>query len=435
MQLQELQVNTPPTEDDGTFRGSQDSTQSSYSTPPPRRAFGRHLISGRARVVKTARTRRRPRKDGADREQSPDLPGPLSEMTNHMTHIPVRDMEAFVHRPIAERLQEARSKGKIKRPMNSFMLYRAAYSDRIKALFQQNNHQDVSRASGKSWRQESPAIKQKYEELANIEKNNHNRAHPEYKFAPKKECDTTKKKRRRDTVDEEPSDLDDTDTGFAPGSIPPAYMRQSADSDFDSGFESRDSTPFDTPEHGLTYGAGIPIGGYYSSSFNTSNPERPVHGMMPSQEPGHYIETSVRPGYMGSRVEDVFRRSVPEMQYTSSSTLAGLPGGAHYDLLQPATTAAGQVEGQLDPRLLVYENDPSAGAHTYPSSHPAWQEAPTSHSYLPATASLPLNQTQYPMPAMQSIAERDSMESGHEPGIDAPGGEFDRWFDPHTPGY
>lgn len=321
-------------------------------------------------------------------------------------------------------------KGKIKRPMNSFMLYRAAYSDRIKALLHQNNHQEVSRASGKSWRQESPAIKQKYEELANIEKNNHNLAHPEYKFAPRKECDSRKKK-RRGTIDEErPSDLDDAD--FVPESIPPACVRHSVDSDFDSGFESRDSTPFDAPVHGLPMGSGIPMDGYYSSSWNTSDPGRPLHGFVHSHEPGHYIETSVRPGPMGSRVEDVFQRSMPEMQYPSSCALAGLPGGAHYDLLQPATTASGQGEGQLDPRLLVFEHD---GAHHYTPGHPMWQEAPTSHSYLPATTSMP-SQPHYPMPTMQSIAEhRDSLDGRHEHGIDGPGGEFDRWFDPHTPGY
>lgn len=340
-------------------------------------------------------------------------------------------MELYVHRPVADRLQEAQVKGKVKRPMNSFMLYRAAYTERIKVMFHQNNHQEVSRASGKSWRQETPAIKQKYERLANIEKDNHNLAHPDYKFAPKKENDAKKRKRRGATEDDI-SELDDTD--FIPGSVPPAYVRQSRDSEFDSDFGSRDSTPFDNPEHGL------PMGGYYSSAWNTSNPGRPVHGMMPSQE-HHYLHSSVRPSPMGSRVEDVFRRSVPELQYSSSSSaLAGLPGGTHYDLLQPQTTAAGQPEGQLDPRLLVFENDSPAGTHSYhQSNYPVWHEAPTSNSYLPAT-SVPPGQAQYCIapgsyqPGMQAD-HRASLEGSHEAGLETPGGEFDRWFDPQTPGY
>lgn len=341
-------------------------------------------------------------------------------------------MELYVHRPIADRLQEARIKGKIKRPMNSFMLYRAAYTERIKAMFHQNNHQEVSRASGKSWRQETPAIKRKYEELANIEKENHNLAHPDYKFAPKKESDSKKKKKRGATNDDF-SELDDTE--FIPRCVPPSYTRHSRDSEFDSDLGSRDSTPFDHPEHGL------PIGGYYSSSWNTSNPGRPVPGMMPSHE-HHYLQSSVRPSPLGSRVEDVFRRSVSELQYSTSSALAGLPGGSHYDLLQPPTTAAGQPEGQLDPRLLVFENDSPPSTHSYhQSNYPAWHEAPTSNSCLPATSVAP-GQTQYPMASgtyqlgMQSVADhRASLESSHEAGLEPPGGEFDHWIDPQTPGY
>ncbi|GFG21417.1 hypothetical protein IFM5058_11036.1, partial [Aspergillus udagawae] len=62
-----------------------------------------------------------------------DLPGPLSELTQTMTHIPVRDMHTWVQRSIEERHQEVlKRRGRIPRPMNSFMLYRSAYADRAK---------------------------------------------------------------------------------------------------------------------------------------------------------------------------------------------------------------------------------------------------------------------------------------------------------------
>lgn len=419
-----------PIADDGSVTGSLDSAPSLYS--PPRRAFGKNPTGGKTRVLKVARTRRKGKKDTGERDSSPEIQGPLSNLTSHMSDIPLRDMELYVHRSISDRLQEARSKGKIKRPMNSFMLYRAAYTERIKAMFHQNNHQEVSRASGKSWRQETPAIKQKYEELANIEKDNHNLAHPDYKFAPKKESEAKKRKRRGATEDDI-SELDETE--FIPGSVPASYMRPSRDSEFGSEFGSRDSTPFDHPEHGL------PLGGYYSSSWNTSNSGRPIPGMMPAYE-HHYLQSSVRLSPLGSRVEDVFRRSMPELQYSTSSALAGLPGGSHYDLLQPQTTATGPVEGQLDPRLLVFENDSPTSTQPYHhSSYPVWHEAPTSNSYLPATSVAP-GQTEYSMatgsyqPGMQTVTDhRASLESSHEAGLATPGGEFDRWFDPQTPGY
>ncbi|GLA44600.1 hypothetical protein AnigIFM63309_004221, partial [Aspergillus niger] len=66
-----------------------------------------------------------------------DLPCPLSELANGTPHIPVRDMCAWVDRPVETRHQEALQRhGKIPRPMNSFMLYRLAYSDRAQFTHQ-----------------------------------------------------------------------------------------------------------------------------------------------------------------------------------------------------------------------------------------------------------------------------------------------------------
>ncbi|GIJ92723.1 hypothetical protein Asppvi_002033 [Aspergillus pseudoviridinutans] len=117
-----------------------------------------------------------------------DLPGPLSELTQTMTHIPVRDMHSWVQRPIEERRQEILKKnGRIPRPMNSFMLYRSAYADRAKFLTTaHNDHQKVSIITGISWNIETPKIRRTYKILARIEKENHARAHPDYHFSASK---------------------------------------------------------------------------------------------------------------------------------------------------------------------------------------------------------------------------------------------------------
>ncbi|GLA44652.1 hypothetical protein AnigIFM63309_004698, partial [Aspergillus niger] len=117
--------------------------------------------------------------------QDLDLPCPLSALTDGIQHIPVRDMYAWVDRPIETRRQEALQRYKrIPRPLNSFILYRLAYNDRIKYWLGRNDHQTTSRLSGQSWKMEAPHIRKQYETLAEMEKRKHARAHPGYRFSP-----------------------------------------------------------------------------------------------------------------------------------------------------------------------------------------------------------------------------------------------------------
>ena len=148
----------------------------------------------RVRVLKTPRVRRRP-KTAKDKAPEIDLPAPLSQLTENLHHVPIKDMEAWVNRPADVRRREAEKKGKIARPMNSFMMYRSAYADRVKEWCAQNNHQFVSQISGLSWPREPPAVREKYELLALVERDNHQKAHPEYKFAPNKTQTPPRKKR------------------------------------------------------------------------------------------------------------------------------------------------------------------------------------------------------------------------------------------------
>lgn len=56
---------------------------------------------------------------------SPQFTSSLSELTKHLTHIPIRDMEDWVHRLTEiRRHQVSKVNDKIARPMNCFMLYR-----------------------------------------------------------------------------------------------------------------------------------------------------------------------------------------------------------------------------------------------------------------------------------------------------------------------
>ncbi|KAJ2797329.1 hypothetical protein H4R20_005222 [Coemansia guatemalensis] len=77
------------------------------------------------------------------------------------------------------------SKIKIKRPPNSFMLYR---SQRHKELVKQykGGNKVVSGIIAKEWHSMTPDLKKEYEELAAIKKREHELLYPNYKFMPKR---------------------------------------------------------------------------------------------------------------------------------------------------------------------------------------------------------------------------------------------------------
>ncbi|KAI9040447.1 HMG-box domain-containing protein [Aspergillus affinis] len=421
-----VQVETPPpTSDDDFLRGSP-SSPSQWLSPP-----GQSRPHPKAKLRKAPRS---PRRSGKQRKiDYPGMPGPLSELTKHMAGVPVKDMEEWVHRPIEVRQQVAKEKGKIARPMNSFMLYRSAYADRAKSWFAQSNHQVVSKTAGESWRLESPEVRKKYEVLAKIEKINHERAHPGYRFTPEKD-----KKKRDKTPDK-------SIEGPLQSSPFSSHTARSISSDLGSGWDSRGSTPFSFVEHGL------PAGGYLNSSWHSSKSGRPAPGMMSSPEPPQFMQQTVHPSLMGSHVEDVrFRRvGLQDVQYTTSTALAGLPGAAHHELLQPQTAPGAGPDGQLDPQLLGLPGDASNGGAYGNIHYPAWHETAANNLYLPTTLS-PTSMTYpagsaYQPGSYQSgpvyhtgspagMDGRDAWDPTHDGSMET-GGEFDNWINSHQPGY
>lgn len=153
---------------------------------------------------------KREKKSKVDRSKTPKLTAPLSVLTKDST-APVKDIEAYVNRPVEDRLKEKeKNNGYITRPMNSFMLYRSAYSERTKAWCAQNNHQIVSSVSGESWPMEPEEIRNQFDEWAKIERQHHQEAHPNYKFSPSK---STNKRRKDEMSEGEQSDLDNDPDG------------------------------------------------------------------------------------------------------------------------------------------------------------------------------------------------------------------------------
>lgn len=168
------------------------------------------------------RVQRVPRKrkgssEKADKPKLPKLTRPLSELTRDYKDLPIKNMECWVHRTAEVRRQEVEKRGGyVTRPMNSFMLYRSAFAERTKLWCLQNNHQVVSSVSGESWPLESAAIRDKYNELAKIERGNHQAAHPGYKFSPSK-AQKKKKDSKEEASDNEGFNDEDDDASMTGG--------------------------------------------------------------------------------------------------------------------------------------------------------------------------------------------------------------------------
>ncbi|KAF7559578.1 hypothetical protein G7046_g4578 [Stylonectria norvegica] len=181
--------------------------------------------------VKSGRVQKK-RKDPKVKTGPPIITKSLSEIAKDVPSIPVADIAAFVARPTELRQQEtSRNKkpGSIKRPMNAFMLYRKAYQEVAKTQCAQNNHQHVSKVCGAGWPLESDEVHEMFTNWAKLERNNHQKAHPEYKFTPSK----PKKGKRLDDIENDSaacSDAEDSDWasahGMARGGARPRGARQ-----------------------------------------------------------------------------------------------------------------------------------------------------------------------------------------------------------------
>ncbi|KAF2431091.1 hypothetical protein EJ08DRAFT_649171 [Tothia fuscella] len=272
-----------------------------------------------------------------------------------MASVPVRDMEAWVNRSVADRMKEAEKRnGYITRPMNSFMLYRSAYAERTKAWCVHNNHQVVSSVSGESWPLEPPEVREFYNELARIERINHQNAHPDYKFSPSKPG-AAARKRKTDSDDEsEPSDLDDPDADW--GSTNRSRAKSQKRPGREAGYPARANLPLQTyGGYDDNFGPGD---GYSKSTWEANNQGRSLphhmgqHNLYGQQQ---YYQTSVHPypNMMGG-VEDIKYAPMDNPGYGSNQNLIGLPGGSHHDLLGMHSGApTPMMEPQVDPMLLA----------------------------------------------------------------------------------
>ncbi len=141
----------------------------------------------RKRGGEGAKVRKEKMRKLASKPLAEKLPGPLSDLTKGLHHVEIKDMRKWVNRSLEDRRAENSIRfGYVTRPMNSFMLYRSAYSERCKKWCKAHCHQVVSTVAGQSWPLEPKAIRDEFAEYARIDKENHALANPDYHFRPQK---------------------------------------------------------------------------------------------------------------------------------------------------------------------------------------------------------------------------------------------------------
>lgn len=275
-------------------------------------------------------------------------------------------MQAWVNRPAEERQKEAAKRnGYITRPMNSFMLYRSAYAERTKAWCAENNHQVVSSVSGESWPLEPPEVREFYNELAKIERINHQNAHPDYKFSPSKPgyAGSNKKRKSAEISDEESLLTDDPDGDWAASH----GIRQRPAKRFgrDAGYPARNAAA----NHLLSNSPSAYEttsnfdDGAYRSSWEANNIGRPLPVAIDNQRlyQNQYYRSHIEPApysYMGQGVvENVKYAPVEIPTVPSHISLFAAPGQSNYELqdLGPQPSTVMPAESHIDPTLFGYD--------------------------------------------------------------------------------
>lgn len=266
-------------------------------------------LAPKSRVQKPKKKKGR---DKADKDKV-HLEKPLSEMGEEWKQSMI-EIETYINRSAEVRLKEIemdrKQPGKIKRPMNSFMLYRKAFQNHTKAYCEHNNHQVVSKVCGASWDQEPESIRKQFGDWAKMERANHQKAHPGYKFTPAKPKNA---KRKHNSDDESDLETYDWENG--------QRLKRG---------RSHTGTP--VPEHEMY----APHQGYFPpihqygqhpnamasrammSSYGYTNPNKQMpapYGSMVMGQPGQYLSSNIMSNMnyqqRGYAVEDVAYHKTP----------------------------------------------------------------------------------------------------------------------------
>lgn len=306
---------------------------------------------------------------------------PLSVMCKRVTDVQDADIEAWVHRSMDERRREveADKNHKIKRPMNAFMLYRKHHQNRVKMRFSHENHQIVSAVCGQGWAQELKEVIDQYNEWARIERDNHARAFPDYKFTPSKSKKAKKPGCGYESDDdwELPEPKDVFDTGLPPSggsSRTPSTRARSADRHPDADYHPGGRVVYPSSSSAYQPHPSHPSHARNISHYSYQNPNKPLpagyNTALPQSEyyaqsvqtvgpPHHYGHQQSMP-HPGYHHENVYMIKTAQLTPMMHHRPAGTPN--HH----PYYTHGTPVPLADSP----YDYPPSATMSPHPSSLP-----------------------------------------------------------------
>ncbi len=400
----------------------------------------RPMPEGRSRVEKSPKPKKIKKEKIKAEKKVAKLDKPLSELTKEFKHVIVGDIEAYVNRSSEVRrkeVEEGKNPGKVKRPMNSFMLYRKAYQNRAKEWCLQNNHQVVSQVCGDSWPQEPDKIKDQYSEWARIERLNHQNAHPGYKFSPTKPGTAKSKRKQSEDLSEE-SDLDDFEwQGGSTRRVKKQRQSPRVEQQVVAYPTTRSAYQYDSRESSMEPNNV----GYNRSSYQVTNPGRPLPAPYNQVDlrAGEYYQQTIQQNPYLAGVQDVILRkaAAPGMH-----SYLGLPGGQEYDMMNTYQHQHFEVpshnQQRIDPSLLAQDQvgfnsqyvDPTlqnvyfgGGQNGDQQWQPSYEHDPVMPFLDPALAR---EGSQIEDPHMDVL--KGGQEGWQVETLDA-GGEFDKWMD------
>ncbi|KAH6678389.1 putative transcription factor ste11 [Halenospora varia] len=407
----------------------------------------------RGRIEKAPKAKKVKREKIKAEKKVAKLEKPLSELTKDWTHVPVADIDTYVNRSAEDRrreVEEGKTPGKVKRPMNSFMLYRKAYQNRTKDWCLQNNHQVVSQVCGDSWPLEPEEVKEQFNEWARIERINHQNAHPGYKFSPTKPGTAKATKRKHSEPLTDDSELSDYDWGNGTTrrtkKLRPSHRADPPQNRPVVYPTTRSAYQYSSRESSIdpSYGA------YNKSSYQATNPGRPPPApYQQNLQNGEYYQQTIRQNPQIAGAQDVIltKTAAPGMH----SSYLGLPGGQEFDMMnqysqQYDNRSTPALEHKIDPSLMssgqqstysdsnfaphhaegVYFGDTQHGEQKF---HPAI-DLVDPHLGDPALAFGELEQHHESLPIHDPHVNvlRGNQEGWHVESLEV-GQEFDKWME------
>ncbi|CAI2170239.1 10288_t:CDS:1 [Funneliformis geosporum] len=123
----------------------------------------------------------------------------LIQIPPYQLTLSIRDLLSSARK---NRKNKNKSKDKIPRPQNAWVLFRKDYEANQRMRFPDKSlkMKNVSTDAGKVWRKQSPKVKRYFEILSRLAHDQHKILYPDYKYTPKKKIPITKENTLKDWI-------------------------------------------------------------------------------------------------------------------------------------------------------------------------------------------------------------------------------------------